>query len=261
MDDFSSITGENIKFSQERIPVYWCEFSTVEATLTLIHYALAEKHHFDYLALLSGTDYPLQTASYIEKFFTNSSSQGFINMVKMPCNAVGKPITRLTTYAPSSGKSKISKGFRRLLLAARVLLRNRDFKSHLGSLTPYGGSTWWVLSYDACEYIQNFVNNEPKIVHFFKNTICPCESFFQTILGNSPYKEKVQRNLTFTDWRGGGKHPEYITETHLEFLATTTVICDDAYGRGEILFARKFSDNAKEVVLRLDQIIVEKNIT
>jgi hypothetical protein len=33
---------------------------------------------------------------------------------------------------------------------------------------------------------------------------------------------------------------------------------DDVYGTGEILFARKFSDEAEEIVLRLDQLISEK---
>jgi hypothetical protein len=32
----------------------------------------------------------------------------------------------------------------------------------------------------------------------------------------------------------------------------------DVYGTGEILFARKFSDDAEEMVAKIDQIIREK---
>ena len=38
----------------------------------------------------------------------------------------------------------------------------------------------------------------------------------------------------------------------------SSIILDDILGVGEVLFARKFSDEAKDIVIRLDQIIREK---
>ena len=96
-------------------------------------------------------------------------------------------------------------------------------------------------------------------MQFFRHTHIPEEVFFQTILGNSPYRSSMQRSLTYTDWSGGGPHPADITEAHLEFLtATASIVVDDVYGKGEVLFARKFSDDAEEVVLRLEQLRIEK---
>jgi hypothetical protein len=259
LGDFSNVNGDNVYFAQERIPVYWADFSQVEAILVLLRIALAEQHRFDYFVLLSGTDYPLQPASYIESFFERNSGKEFMNIVQMPCEAVGKPISRLTTYKPRPGDSKIAKIMRKLLVKTGAIPADRNYKSHLRNLVPHGGSAWWALSREACEYIQSFADNEPQVVNFFKHTVCPDESFFQTILGNSSCKARMQRNLTYTDWSGGGSSPAYITEKHLElFAASSSIILDDAYGAGEILFARKFSDEAKDIVIRLDQLIREK---
>ena len=247
-DEFSKLNGENIHVCQENIPVYWGGFSIVDATLILLRQALSEKRRFDYFVLLSGTDYPIQPVSYIEKLFEN----------RMPCEAASKPISRLTTYRPFAAYSLLNRIIQKLQV---IIGFKRDYKTYLENLVPYGGSEWWALSYEACEYILSFVDNKPRVVDFFKNTVCPDESFFQTILGNSPYKEHTVRNLTFSDWSAGRANPAYLTEKHLDFLtATASVTVDDVYGAGEILFARKFSDETEEITLRLNQLIREKEI-
>lgn len=259
LGDFSNLNGENVYVSQERRPAYWGDFSQVEAVLILLRLALAEQRRFDYFVLLSGTDYPLQPAPYIERFFESNRGKEFINIVQMPCEAAGKPISRLTTYKPSPPGSRMARVMRKLLAAAGVISVHRDYKSHLRNLVPHGGSTWWALSREACEYIQSFVDNEPQVMKFFKHTVCPDESFFQTIIGNSPFNARTQRSLTYSDWSGGGANPAYLTATHLEFLTSTApIIWDDVYGRGEVLFARKFSDEAEKLVLRLDQLRSER---
>lgn len=252
LSDFSGVTRKNVHLSAERIPVYWGDFSQVEAILVLLRMALGAREPFDYFVLLSGTDYPIQPASYIWRFFERNRGTEFINIVRMPCEAVGKPLSRLTTYVPSPAESKIVRTARRLLTASGVTPRQRDYKPYLRNLDPYAGSEWWALTRQACEHIHHFVERERRVVTFFRNTVCPDESFFQTILGNSPHAARVRRNLTFADWSGGGANPAYITESHLPFLTRPPpIILDDAYGKGEILFARKFSDAAEEIVARI----------
>jgi hypothetical protein len=216
----ANINGVNVHVSQERVPVYWGDFSQVEATLLLLRLALADQRRFDYFVLLSGADYPLQPVSYIESFFERNKGKEYMNIVPMPCESVGKPISLLTTYKsrPNEPISKIARFVRKRLVKIGVLPIERDYKSHLRNFIPYGGSTWWALSREACEYIQSFVANETRVVNFFKHTVCPDESFFQTILGNSPYKKNTRRNLTYTDWSDNGDSPGYLTEKHLSSL-------------------------------------------
>jgi Core-2/I-Branching enzyme len=259
-EDFTFINNNKIKFLKKRISVYWGDFSQVEAIITLIKKSISQENHFDYYVLLSGTDYPLRSVPYIENFFKCNLGKEFINIVQMPCNEIGKPISRLTTFKPRSGhlSSRIAGIFRKIMVRVGALQGERDYRRYLENLIPYGGSTWWALSRDACKYILEFVDNNPLVLKFFKNTLCPDEAFFQTILGNSPFMKKIERNLTFTDWSGGASSPAYISERHVElFRSHSGLVLNDKYGTGEAFFARKFSDEADSIVEKIDVLRAE----
>jgi hypothetical protein len=150
---------------------------------------------------------------------------------------------------------KIPNIVKKIFMKLNVLLYSRDYKKHFQNLNPYAGSTWWALSREACQYILTFSEKETNIVNFFKNTICPDESFFHTILGNSVYKTNIIRNLTFTDWSAGGSSPENMTDKHLDLFKASHFVPKDAYGNGEILFARKFTDDSVELISKIEKEI------
>jgi len=241
---FAEIQGQAIHFSDTRIPVYWGDFSQVEATLVLLKSALDFNTKFERFVLLSGTDYPVRTSAYIEAFFEVNADVEFMNLVAMPCDAAGKPISRLTTYQFRPQDGSVHRLARKALVKLRVLPKQRDYQVGLGGLRPYGGSTWWALTRGAVQHVIDFTGSKRGVVDFFKNTVCPDESFFQTVLGNSGFRERIRRNLTFADWSGGGRSPRFLTLSDLDSLqASPEFPARDIYGRGEILFARKFSDD------------------
>lgn len=257
-EDFAAVAGERVVLLPDRVAVHWGDFSQVEAVLALLRAAQGAPQPADYCVLLSGTDYPLQSAAYIEDFFAREAGTEFMNLVQMPCEALGKPLSRLTTYQPRPGEplSRWVKRLKRLQVRLGLRATERDHRPHLGHLVPYGGSTWWALSAPACEHVLAFVDKEPRAVEFFRHTVCPDEMFFQTILGNSSYRNRMQRNLTYTDWSGGGASPALLSERHLAlFSPGAPIVLDSGYGAGEILFARKFSDRSEELVARLDALI------
>src|SRR6185437_10412884 len=155
-----------------RVPVYWGDFSVVEAILHLLAAALAHPARYDYFTLMSGVDYPLQVNSYIMDFFEQRSGCDFINMVPMPAPQLGKEISRLTRYKCRPGER-------------RFLPRTRDYKKVFGKVVPYAGSTWWSLTRETCEKILDFAHHQAHILEFYKNTDCPDEGFFQTAIANS----------------------------------------------------------------------------
>jgi len=59
------------------------------------------------------------------------------------------------------------------------------------------------LSRNACEYVVQFTDSNPKIESFFRDTFAPEETFIHTILGNSPLRERVRGNVLFEDWTDG----------------------------------------------------------
>lgn len=257
IDQFSQIRGENIFFTTKRIPVYWAEFTGIEAILILMQEALATDQRYEYMVLLSGSDYPLRSAGYIEKFFSDNRGGEFISLVKVP--APGKPLSRMNTLRFPS-----TKPVRRFLMRAlaKVGLATRDYRRHLPGLEAYSGNTWWALSRAACQYIVEFHRKNPHVADFFRNMFAPEEAFFHTILGNSPLRLHVKRNVLFEDWSAEGAHPEMIGENHLAFFESLDrVSVNDAFGDGELLFARKFSDESLIPLQRIDEMIERKEHT
>ncbi len=254
--DFSDIQGPNITFSPERVPVYWGDFSQVEAVLVLLRMALADERRFDYFVLLSGVDYPLHTPATIERFFARNAGDEFISVERMPSET--KPLSRLSFFRarpsdrwPTRFAVKLAKAF--------GIKIGRDYAASLGKLIPYAGWSWWALSRDACTFIQDFVATQPRVIDFFKNTRCPDKSLFHTILANSPFKARIRTTLTYADWSSGGSSPVFIAAEHIEaFKSKSLFSLGDRYRPGDILFARKFSDLAASVVAELDLLRMEE---
>lgn len=244
-------------YTPHRIPVYWGDYTQVEAMLELMRLALSQQQGFDYLVLLSGADYPLQPQSYIHEFFVRNKGQEFIQVVEMPCDEAGKPISRLTRYHLRNSVPPAYNAWLKLKFKLGLMSRERDYRQVLREYKPYAGSTWWALTEAACRHILDFVDGHPDIVEFFKNTHCPDESLFHTILGNSPFKANIRYSLTYTDWSAGGANPAPISERHLDFFSRSPIIAPSTrvMKKGEILFARKFSDSSTPVLDKLDAII------
>jgi hypothetical protein len=249
---FSSLQGDAVHFIKKRVRVYWGDFSQVQASLNLMEAALGSPQRFERFVLLSGSDFPLRSSDYIERFFAANANKEFINSVPIPSAAAKKPLSRITEYRVRRAAPAAVRVLQKILLRCGLMPATRDHLACFGSVVPFGGSSWWALSREACELILAFVARNPAIVRFFHNTFCPDESLFQTILNNSPLRARVVRNLTFADWSEGGANPAFLSEKHLALFGTGPFVASDAvYGTGELLFARKFRDADAGLVEKL----------
>ena len=249
----------NVTFLDERFAVYWGEFPIIPATIRLIEEGL--RHKPDYLCLLSGSDYPIRRPAYIERFLSQSRGREFISLVEIPCEEVGKPIGRIADYWLQTPYNNVllRRTINRLNHLNRRLGVRRNYTKRLDGLVPYAGSTWWALTADACKHILDFVRTRPDVMQFMRNVPNPDESFFQIVIGNSPFAPRVHRNLTFTDWTRPECLPALIDMEHLQtFLNEEIVIKDDRYGRSEVLFARKFPDDSEELTNFIDSQFLER---
>ena len=254
ISDFSGIYGDNVFMSEQRVPVYWAEFSQVEVAMLLIRQALASSANYDYFALLHGSDYPLQSGQYIRRFLEANSGAEFISMVRVP--APGYPLTRINhLWYPSDQPIK------RFVMRAlgKIGLAERDYRAYLCGLEAYAGDACWTLSRAACLFILEFMQANPHVVRFFRDSFGPDETFFHTILGNSPFGRRARRSVLYTDWPGGGPHPSLLDEKQISYFEQQERICvEDQFGPGEALFARKFSDTNLDLVDRMDALIQRK---
>jgi hypothetical protein len=257
---FRAAAGDAVNFTRERVAVHWGDFSQVEAILVLMREALADTRKFDRFVLLSGTDYPLRSPAYIADFFARHPETQFISMSEMSAASATKPLTRLSDYVPPPATSALARLVRKVKARLGIRPKQRDYKAVLGDLVPYAGATWWALSRKACEHIEEFVLARPAVLDFFRNTVCPDEMFFHTIIGNSVFASDLQRDRTYTDWAAGGASPAYMSMRHIDHFRTTRSFpVKSLYGGGEILFARKFSEDAPEVLAALDLLLQEEH--
>ena len=233
-------------FIDDRFVVAWGDFSVVQATLALMSAAHHSQRDFSHFCLLSGTDYPIRSPDYISEFFHLNRDVEFMNLVGMPAEHLNKPLSRLTRFRlPAAVPRPLRKPAQRLL--DRVV--KRDYQRHMPGMKPFAGSQWWALTAEACDYALAFASNHPSYVSFFRHVIVPDESFFQTIIGNSPFASRVRKNLTQTWWTSGASSPSVLDREHvLSLRGTEPVIVGGPYGSGEAIFARKFPDDSAELV-------------
>lgn len=253
--EFSGISGDNIFFSEQRIPVYWAEYSNVEAISQSIRQALSSCQRYDYFVLMQGSDYPLRSGAYIERFLNENNGAEFISMTKMP--APGYPLSKINTLRYTSDKP-----IRRFVARglAKFGFAQRDYRNYLGDLEPYAGDACWALSRAACEYLLEFADLNPHVGEYFRNTHAVDESFFHTILGNSKFRVCARRSLLYRDWPVAGHHPAMLRDEHVaRFEKRDKVFIDDQFGRGEVLLARKFSDENLALIDRMDAMIEQKD--
>lgn len=257
MGEFSSLQGDAVCFTKKRVPVFWGEFSQVEGMLVLIREALASTERYDYFVLLSGSHYPIRSGNYIRSFFEASRGTEFMTLVKVPNEEAGKPLSRLTTLRFPSSHPFLRQASK---LLGKLHLATRDYRKHFGKLQPYAGSTWWALSREACQYIVDFHDRDRRLAEFYVNSFASDEAYFHTILGNSPFRARMRRNLVYEDWLGQNGHPVMFRADHVALLESVReVSVQDLYGPGELLFARKFSDQDLELLERIDAMIRAKD--
>jgi hypothetical protein len=258
LTDFSLPDDPHVHVLQDRARVFWGDYTQVEAIVLLLRAALANPGFTPQrLVLLSGADYPVRSNAFIHDYFRIHAAQEFINLVQMPSIERNKPLSRLTTYQPGNTSSQLVN--RLLQMAQRVALlpRQRDYVSALGGLQPYAGSEWWALSRGAATHILDFLDTHTEFTEFFRHTICPDESCFHTILGNSLYAAGIRPCLTYTDWSSQRHRPEPLTMAHAEFLMHSPV---HAPSKGDpdvqpYLFARKFVPESRELLHLIDTML------
>lgn len=216
----------NCHLVEPRNNVKWAGYSQVAATLAGLSTIKSLKQNYDYITFLSGQDYPLKSNDQISGFLSQQNGKEFIEYHEISSTSHPLLTTRFCRY--HFGEF-LNDGFMRLNIerALRILLPKRKFP--MGYIA-YGGSQWWTITGECANYILNFVKIHAKFVDFFKFGNCPDEIFFQSIIMNSRYRDKVSNdNLRHIVWKEGKVNPEILTQNDFQVLMSSNK-----------LFARKF---------------------
>jgi hypothetical protein len=215
---------------------YWGGFGIAKAMIECVNTAVRTKRSFDYAILLSGQDYPIKNAKQIADFFEQNKGKEFMESFSLV-----KPNrwTEHGGYYQAMARVKYWTFFVRSRVYQLRIARKFPF-----GWEPHGGSQWWSLSHESLSYIESFLRTNPSFVRYFKYVFIPDESLFQSILSNSPFRDKIVDNdLRYIDWeRPNPQYPRTLETDDFERLRASPK-----------LFARKFQpDRSKECLDLID---------
>lgn len=219
-----------------RINVQWAMMSQIDASLNLMYYAKAHGE-YDYFWLCSGQCFPIKTPEEIIEYFIKYNCMQFIHLFDSYNNNLGRENNydkRNAVFYPRciQGNSlwrRISKrvfteltgGYNKTWFWAR--------RRPVDGMQFYFGSQWICLSDPCVDWIFSYLNTNPQFYEFYKNCHTPDESFFQTLVMNSPYASKCMDYLHYIDWSKGRNNPKILTVDDLDALLSS-----------DKLMARKF---------------------
>jgi hypothetical protein len=242
----------NCYFSKRAV-VRWGDFGVIQGTLNAIETIYDNHLDYDYAILLSGQSYPLKSHSFICQSLEKYQGKQLCEVI--PPSEIEKDWAhRIETYHFWLGNRRFwypHKGRRNKFIASLLDFLISPFipknKSLPEEYTLYKGSLWWMLTKDCVEYIYQHNRTEAgkKLIKFLKTTRHSGETYFQTVLMNSVFKDSiVNKDLRFILWLDTNQHerghPETLTIKNFKDIASS-----------ESLFGRKFDINVDEEILDL----------
>ena len=200
---------------ERRIDVRWGDFSQVEATLNSLREIAAAVPAFDKVVFLSAQDFPLLPNPRLKQELARLSGRELLDVV--PVAADGWPVAFRYQYfhrAPSRAARLAC------ALANRVLRLSGRQRPMVAGMTPWGGSSWWALSRGCLLELLARVAAEPAIVRFFRTVLCPDELFFQTLVMNSRWRDRVlAQNFRYIKWPAqAAPNPRVLEEGDFEAI-------------------------------------------
>ena len=264
-NDLRQIVTKSSLFFTKEIPIYWGDYSLVEAEMELFETANKQEQYSMY-HLLSGVDLPLDTAENIYNFFNSRKEYNFLTMVSEELYIRNKVYERVAfkTMLPHLTVRTVNNNFLRSVLKIyrkfEVELQ-RSFKIDCFkkfNLELKYASNWCSLNKKAVDIL---LEEKKLIASIFKNTKVNDELFIPTILKKDqllntvysiePTNDKptdFQGNLRYINWWGGSPHTWTSSSHDIEQLK---------YGKkiGH-LFSRKFDlEKYPEMIELLEKII------
>lgn len=179
--------------------VKWGSYSIVKATIDLMKMALNNNQN-TYFHLISGQDWPLMSPAKIYEYFehTNQIYMNYWPAVSM--RKTGEPEIWWTkyyfNYDSINRRTTFGKVYHRLLLLVQTVLRiNKLDKYGLKEDYIYAGQEWVDIPRDALKFAITYYEQHPNLEKIFSTSFCSDEMWLQTILCNSEFKPRIEKNI------------------------------------------------------------------
>jgi hypothetical protein len=238
----------------KRVSVRWGTVKLVEAKLNALHKLVQLGLDFEFAITCSGQDYPLKSNTEIKNKLAQYRGKEMIEISPLPRKGWGDEggLDRFKRYHLLVDDHKLTfppytmtgwKGFVTRLLPK--FIKERPPLEYV----PFGGADWYCMTREASFYIHDFfVSPEGRaLLRRFRFTSNSAEIVFHTLLGNSPFLDKVADYFPWhIDWSDNKPNPAVFTQDRFEELV-----------HSDKLFARKFDIDVDSKILdMLDEHIL-----
>lgn len=229
--------------------IQWGSVDIVKATLQLIREVRDSGKQYDYIWLVSGQDYPICPVNENERRLASNYGMNYIETI-VPGDAQYnryKKLYELSYPTWINGNNVVIKSIKRIYMLLTggyyhtfsAFIRKKPFDFDFAF-----GSQWWTLTAVAAFEILSYSDEHSEILEYYKKSIIPDESFFQTLFMRGPYSDQRMMNLTYVNWGKNRRSPETLTSADLEKLMEKSV---------SFCFARKFElDESSELIELLE---------
>lgn len=242
----SGINGLNYvaKYSKvkvfKQIAITWGHESQVYCQMLLLKEAISTGQ-YDYFHFLSGTDLPIKSNKYIQKFFYDNRGKEFIHFDRNIPTQKDKDRINVYHYLSRYYKKYNNKILNKLIFKLDDgivgLQKILKFNKYPESVHIQKGCNWVSITNTLGRYLLDHIE---EIKFMVKNSKCADEIFIQTLVENSNFKNNLyykgydnnyEACMRLIIWEG--KHsnsPKILNEDDVELLK-----------KSKLLFARKFS--------------------
>lgn len=239
------ISGKNITVIPKdcSVDIQWGGFGMIEATLQLIEAIRQSKQVYDYIWLMSGQDWPLRSAENIVKYVERHNGDDFIEILSDQEARDRGYCKRNALYYPSwmvSNKIyiKIVKHMFWFATGGRKATYIGKRKTRVEKF--FYGSQWWLLSKQSMDIMMRFLMDNAWYTDYFRHSLVPDESFFQTLYGLLIGVGKENPAVCYVNWKQNRNSPEIFTHNDLDRLFDS---------RKAFLIARKFDFDVDENII------------
>lgn len=232
--------------------VKWGSYSIVRATIMLMNEALKNEDN-QYFHLISGQDWPLRSPQEIFDYYENNNSIYMNYFKSIDIVKSGEKLIWWTrfyfNYDYVNRRSLFGKIYHRFLIRGqRILKINKLKRFGIQDNYMYSGEEWIDIPRDALEYALSEYERRKELQKIFSSSFCSDEMWIQTILCNSKFKQRIEKNThRYINWeRKNGSYPAILDDKDYEEIM-----------KGQYFWGRKFetpySDKLKKMLAKTNK--------
>ena len=235
--------NKNLKF-YSKYKISWGGYNHLLAIIDLMKIAYTENN--SYFHIISGQDYLVKNVEEFLEFFENDNHM-YMTLTE------NEQLTLNVKSRYTRGTVNSNLHNYKLIKYVDVVYGTFRNKNNIGKITDISkGMVWTSFPRDICEYVFDYIKMDTSFMKDLKHCIIPEEFFFQSIVNNSKYKNRIVKdNLRYTDWSyRNGSQPAYLDLTDYESITNSNCF-----------FARKIDSTiSRELICSIDDVLNRKGL-